>query len=187
MSGRILMMLCVIFLSACGYSFQGTKKNPLREMGVQKIYINQFKNATYRPGIEQLFSTAMVREFQKSGIFTLVNSKESADAVLNGTVRAADSSIVSSKSVTIPGTTKNVDVGAQFSSNVICDVSMEDTDGRSIFSQTVGSSKIYPGAARAGDEGSTAALVNDSEQRLAIQFLASQMMASVYQRIIDIF
>lgn len=45
----------------------------------------------------------------------------------------------------------------------------------------------HPGSAQKGDAGSTAPLVNDSEQRLAIQFLATQMMASVYQRMIDTF
>ena len=49
--------------------------------------------------------------------------------------------------------------------------------------------KIYTGALRdqPDDSGATVPLINESEQRIAIQFLASQMMASVYQRMIDTF
>jgi hypothetical protein len=56
-----------------------------------------------------------------------------------------------------------------------------------VFTRTETGNKIYPGSTRFGEAGATGPLVNDSEQRLAVQFLASQMMASTYQRMIDIF
>jgi hypothetical protein len=189
------MTTCAIalVLCACGYHFQG-RDNPLKELGVEKIYVAQFRNTTFRPGIEQLFSTAMIREIQKSRSFQLVNSEDQADAVLTGEVSGAEATLSSSKSVEIsPG--KNVDVATEYNAGVNCLISLKDRQGRLIFSQSVNGNKIFPGATDiprydlpgSRDAGATNSLVNDSEQRLAIQFLATEMMASVYQRMIDTF
>lgn len=185
--------MALLVLSACGYHFQG-RDNPLKEMGVEKVYVAQFRNNTFRPGVEQLFSTAMIREIQKSRSFQLVNSEDQADAVLAGEVSIANATLSSSKSVEIsPG--KNVDVATEYNSDVTCLITLTDRRQRVIFSQLVNGKKIFPGATDIPqanipglrDAGATNSLVNDSEQRLAIQFLASEMMASVYQRMIDTF
>lgn len=171
--------------SSCSYHFQGAK-NPLKELGVEKVYIASFENTTFRPGLEQLFSTAMIREFQKYGNFKVVNSETEADAILTGNITAADSGISNMKSFDIG---KSINVGSEFVASVNCTVELTDKFGRVIFSQNIGSSKTYSGALRStpGDSGATVPLINESEQRIAIQFLASQMMASVYQRMIDTF
>lgn len=171
-------------LSSCGYSFQA-KRNPLAQVGVQKIYIQQFRNESFRPGVEQLFSSAMVREFQKSGAFQLVRTEEEADAILTGVISGVDSAVSSPRTVTSGG--KELEVGSQFTGNVSCRVLLKDKSGREIFSQSVTGSKIYPGGIDLGDDGSTISLVNESEHRLAIQFIASQMMSSIYQRMVDTF
>lgn len=185
--------IIISVLSACGYHFQG-RDNPLKELGVEKIYVAQFRNSTFRPGVEQLFSTAMIREIQKSRSFQLVSSEEQADAVLTGEVATADATLSSSKSVDISDV-KKVDVATEYNSAVSCLITLKDRRDRVIFSQSVSGNKIFPGATdipgasstSSRDAGATNSLVNDSEQRLAIQFLASEMMASVYQRMIDTF
>jgi len=180
-----LLLLAILFtLPACSYHFQG-RDNALRELGVEKIYVAQFQNSSYRPGIEQLFSTAMIREIQKSGSFRLVNSEEEADAVMYGTVAVSDAGIASFKTQTVAG--KEMTVASDYTAGVQCTVVLKDKNGRHIFTQSISSGKVYPGAFRVGDAGTTNALINDSEERLAIQFLASQMMTSVYQRMVDTF
>jgi hypothetical protein len=171
--------------SACSYHFQGTR-NPLRELGIERIYVAGFTNGSFRPGIEQLFSTSMVREIQKSRAFRLVNDESEADAILSGAVSGADSNVSSLSSVSL-SPTKSVNVAAEFSVSVSCVIQLTDRAGRVIFTQTVSDNKTYPAVVRTGDLGSTGPLINESEQRLAIQFLAGQMMSSVYQRIIDTF
>jgi hypothetical protein len=181
-----LLALCVIpmILMGCSYHFQGVH-NPLRELGVQKIYVANFNNRTYRPGIEQMFTTAMIREIRKARAFELVDSPREADATLTGEVSSTDSSPTSPKEFTA-GTSK-LSVAVQYQASVVCNVSLRDRHERLLFSQSVSGSKIHPGVAAVGDEGAAAPLSNESEQRLAVQFLASQMMASVYQRMIDTF
>ncbi|MGE3260994.1 MAG: LPS assembly lipoprotein LptE [Bacteriovoracia bacterium] len=188
MKGKLLFLLCAIGLfSGCAYHFQD-RKNPLQKVGIEKIYVTSFKNRTYRPGVENLFTTAIIREIQKSRSFQLVNSEKEADAVLSGEVMAADTSLADQKAVVLnTELNEQVSVGTQFSASVTCDVRLTDTFGRVLFTRSETGAKIYPGATNIGDAGATNSLLNDSEQRLAIQFLASQMMASVYQRMIDIF
>lgn len=183
---RAILLPLFLALGACSYQFQGTR-NPLKDLGVQKIYVKSFKNESFRPGIEQLFTTAMVREIQKSRAFILVDTERSADAVLTGTVTSADSTISSTKSV--PLGTKSVQVASEYSANVNCSVVLTETGEAKnvIFSHSVSGSKVYPGATQTGDAGATVPLVNDSEQRIAYQFLATQLMSSVYQRMIDLF
>lgn len=181
-----ILALCVVFspLAGCAYQFQGNR-NSLKDLGVQKIYVTNFRNLSYRPGVEQLFTTAMVREIARSRAFEVVNSERDADAVLSGSVTLSES---------VPGAPKEFKVGdgrayvaGEFSANVSCSVNLVNKEGRVIFASTVSDSKVHPGAGQIGDAGATAALINDSEHRLAVQFLATQMMASVYQRMIDTF
>ncbi len=183
-----LCALCIIFLSGCAYRFQG-EHNSLRELGIQKIYVAGFRNLTYRPGIEHLFTSAMIREIGKAKAFELVNSESEADAVLMGVVSGAESTPGSTKVFKVgpTGAQRDVDVAAEYTASVACSITLTDRRKRLIFSQSVAGNKVHPGAAQIGDAGQTAPLVNDSEQRLAIQFLASQMMASVYQRMVDTF
>lgn len=182
-------MLCIIcvLLSSCAYRFQGDK-NPLKELGVEKIYIASFQNSTFRPGLEQLFSTAMVREFQKYRHFTLVGTQKEADAILDGSIVAVDAASNATKSFDLSAA-KKVNVASEYNASVSCEIVLRDRFGKVIFSQVVGSNKIYSSALgdSPSDSGATIPLVNESEQRIAIQFLASQMMASVYQRMIDTF
>jgi hypothetical protein len=181
---RSVFAIAIFISNGCAYRLQGAH-NPLRELGIQKIYVEGFRNATYRPGIEHLFTTAMIREIGRAKAFELVNEASQADAILTGTITGADSSPGSTKQIQIGSSA--VDVAAEYNASVVCAVELHDRRKRLVFSQSVSGSKIHPGSAQKGDAGATAPLINDSEQRLAIQFLASQMMASVYQRMIDTF
>jgi hypothetical protein len=172
------------FMAGCSYHFQETH-NPLVDLGIRRIYVKGFGNRTFRPGIEQYFTTAIVREIGRSKSFELVNSPEGADAVLSGIVTGADSTLSASKQFT--EVARQPSIATEYAATVSCDVVLTDRRGRQIFAQSVSGNKVHPGAAATGDAGATAPLINDSEQRLAVQFLASQMMASVYQRMVDTF
>src|SRR5262245_2403872 len=90
-SSALAICALPLILAGCGYHFQGDR-NPLQDLGIHKIYVAEFRNTTYRPGIEQFFTNAMVREIAKSKSFALASTKAEADAVLSGVVNAAESS-----------------------------------------------------------------------------------------------
>jgi hypothetical protein len=183
-----LLAACVstLSLTGCAYHFQEAR-NPLTELGIHKIYVAGFRNSTYRPGIEQYFTTAMAREIASSKSFELVNSEKDADAMLKGTVTSAEDGATATNYVKVGGNRADVPVASEFDATVNCEVRLVDRRGRQIFAQSVSSDKVHPGSGSIGDAGATASLNNDSEQRLAIEFLASQMMTSVYQRMVDTF
>jgi hypothetical protein len=185
---KTLLALCVsaASLTGCAYHFQEAR-NPLTELGIHKIYVAGFRNSTYRPGIEQYFTTAMAREIASSKSFELVSNENEADATLKGSVTAAEEGVTASNYVKVGGNRADVPVASEFDATVSCEVRLLDRRGRLIFSQSVSGDKVHPGSGAIGDVGATASLNNDSEQRLAIEFLASQMMTSVYQRMVDTF
>jgi hypothetical protein len=181
-----ILWLCVSFsLLACsGYRFQGTE-NPLKQLGIEKIYVESFKNFTYRSGLEQTFTTALIRELEKSRAFQVVSDRQKADAILVGQINTATVDPSSTKGISVAG--KDVQIASEYSASISCTIFLYDRNKRVIFNQSIGASKVHPASVQTGDAGSTAPLTNDSEQRLAYEYLATQMMASVYQRMIDIF
>lgn len=186
--GKISLFLAIsaaLGLPACGYYFQGTR-NPLKDLHIETIYVEAFTNKSYRPGIEQFFTAAMAREVEKGKAFRLVNSPKAADAIMRGVISSAEGTLSSTRQITLtPEITAQV--GAEYSASVSCSITLVDRTGKAVFGQSISDQKIYPGSVLAGNAGATVPLVNESEQRLAFQSLASQMMANLYQRMIDIF
>ncbi len=171
-------------MAGCGYHFQEAH-NPLLDLGIHRIYVAGFRNKTYRPGIEHFFTTAMVREIAHSKSFELVNSESQADAILSGEVDSTEETQTGFSAVTVAD--RSLSIASEYTASVSCSVRLRDRRGRQVFSQSITDSKAHPGSAAIGDLGATAPLNNDSEQRLAIQFVANEMMASIYQRMVDTF
>ena len=143
----VLLLCAILGLSSCAYHFQG-KKNPLKDLGIQKIYVSGFRNKTYRPGVEHLFTSAMIREIQKAGSFELVNSESEADAVLSGQVMTADSNIagslekeLSNEKVGNTEVLRKLTVASEFTAVVNCTVQLTDRSGRVIFTRSEAGSK----------------------------------------------
>ncbi len=181
----LYLAICVAPLVGCGYSLQGTK-NPLQDFGIQRIYVEGFTNRTYRPGIEQMFTTALIREIEKGGTFKLVRSPKEADAIITGVITGADSGAASTTAVNgISNTT--IQVATEYVASVTCDITLKEQNDKVIFHNGFSGTKNYTGSILTGDAGATVPLTNDSEQRLAYQFLSTDMMAGAYQRMIDLF
>ncbi|MCP4716628.1 MAG: LptE family protein, partial [Deltaproteobacteria bacterium] len=100
--------------SGCGYRL-ATPDGPLLDT-VSTIAVPYFKNKTFEPGAEALFTAAFVNEFIESRRIGVVSAQE-ADAVLRGTiVKLVDDAIA-----------YNSDDKAQhYRVHVILDVTVED-------------------------------------------------------------
>ncbi len=89
MNQKILMIrACIVFslmmLSGCGYH-TARYANPLLE-NVSSIAVPYFKNETFEPELEAIFSYAFANEFTESRRLRVV-SRQEADVVLCGTVK----------------------------------------------------------------------------------------------------
>jgi hypothetical protein len=183
---RFYLAICSVLLVACGYTLQGTK-NPLHDFGIQTIYVKGFTNITYRPGLEQMFTTAMIREIEKGGTFRLVSNPKDADAILTGVVTSAESSAATTTALTIPNSTTTIQVASEYTASISCQITLKERNNKVIFDQSFSGSKNFSGDIQTGDAGATVPTTNDSQQRVAYQFLSADLIAGAYQRMIDLF
>jgi hypothetical protein len=69
-----------IFLSACGYHFEGGGELPA---GVRNVFVGVFENRTSETGLENIFTNDLINEFTRSKRFA---GREKAEAVLSGVI-----------------------------------------------------------------------------------------------------
>jgi len=86
------LLLGSLVLQGCGYHL-AVANNPLLQ-NIATIAIPYFKNKTFEPEIEAIFTQAFVNEFVESKRLRVV-SREQADAVLLGTIKHLDEDTIS--------------------------------------------------------------------------------------------
>jgi hypothetical protein len=80
-----ILIASVAFASGCGYDLVGYDEG----FGdIRSIAIHTPSNETYEPGVEKIVADALRREFLRRGAVRVVSDPESADLVLDGSVRA---------------------------------------------------------------------------------------------------
>lgn len=85
----LMIIVSLISVSGCGYSFQ-TSNNPLlTKHGIRRIYVQSISNGTFKPGIENIVYSNLVRNITSHGRVILVHNPDHADAVLTGAVTGA--------------------------------------------------------------------------------------------------
>jgi len=84
--GKIIgiTIFCLVVVNACGYRFSGQGQFP---KGVERIFIEVFKNRTSKTGIERVVTNQVVFEFTRQREKSLASDAENADAVLKGEIR----------------------------------------------------------------------------------------------------
>jgi hypothetical protein len=87
-----MFAICLLIVS-CAYQFSGAGKMPL---GITKISVSAFDNATSETGIEIMFANDLITELGKDLRVTL-SPKDQAEAVLKGYIRSMDAETISRK------------------------------------------------------------------------------------------
>ena len=79
-------IICLFFalLFGCGYSFAPKGENI--DNRIQKVYVESFDNKTAQAGIENYVRTAFINQFIQNSRFKVVESAESADAIVKGKI-----------------------------------------------------------------------------------------------------
>lgn len=80
---QVLIIASVVLLVACGYHFAGSGRFP---GGVRHIYITMLKNRTSETGVESRFTNDLIYEFTRNREAAVADNRESADAILTGTI-----------------------------------------------------------------------------------------------------
>ena len=83
----MLLVLTSLALSACGYSFVRYGEG----LGdVRRVAIRGLTNDSFEPGVESLVSEALSHEFLRRGALRLVDTPETADLVISGSVKSVE-------------------------------------------------------------------------------------------------
>ena len=82
----LLLLIAVAMLSSigCGYALVGRGTNIPDD--VAKVFVSPFENQTTRSEIEQFITSAVSNELVTRQRFTIVNTVDSADAIIDGKI-----------------------------------------------------------------------------------------------------
>ncbi len=88
----LLFCLVLLSMSACGYNFPGQGELP---GGVKRVYVPLFSNRTAEPLLENFLSSAMSEVFARNNRMILVDDRQAAEAILEGTITSYSSRALS--------------------------------------------------------------------------------------------
>ena len=88
-SGRVdlrltSIVLLVLMLSGCGYSFSGMSKSAYPT--IQTVFVDTFTNKTSEANLDVILRTAFSNEIVRNGHFKLTSNRGEADAIFRGSV-----------------------------------------------------------------------------------------------------
>lgn len=191
-------------ISGCGYTIRSSENSPLAALGIRRIYVEPLANNTYRAGVDALATNALLKTLAREGGLRVVKSRESADAVLSGSVTLAayqkgavvTSTQLRTKSQEVNGFNlirDDVRVATTYTAQLGVSMILERTREISpkvpkrVWAADFSKSKPYSGSTQLGTLGDTSALINDSEFDQALIDLADAVSADVYQSMTAMF
>jgi Lipopolysaccharide-assembly len=91
-------IICLFFalILSCGYGF--APKGDYIDKRIQNIYVEAFDNKTAQASIENYIRTAFINQFIQNSRFKVVESAESADAIVKGKILNLNTSPLSYRS-----------------------------------------------------------------------------------------
>jgi hypothetical protein len=95
--GTIFFFLASLF--SCGYSF--APQGEYIDKRIQKVYVESFGNKTAQAEIENLVRTAFINQFITFSRLKVVESTESADAIIKGAVLNLNTAALSYRANTL--------------------------------------------------------------------------------------
>ena len=191
--GVPLIVAFALFCSACGYGFR-SRSNPWADKGVTKVYVQTLTNNTLSAGVEVPFTSALVKEFARGGRLKLVSNEADADAVIEGSVDSFGSTANSTTTVSAlapadpqaQGLTDAV-IAVEYVVNASITVRLVKRHGGRLWEQQFSRPKVYPAGNRFGLQGSTASLINSSQEAIALDEIAEFIASDVHDTMLEAF
>jgi len=90
--GALLLVSLILITAGCGYRF--SPGGEWIDSGIRTVFVDNLVNSTSEPYVEIYLRNGFEDQFRKSPRFRLAASRETADAVLKGTVSALSTSYV---------------------------------------------------------------------------------------------
>jgi len=173
MNRAVLAGLTIFLLSwvlwGCGYRLEGRETSLPPE--IQTIAVPTLANQTLEAGIENVFTTALVREFNRDRRLRLVRAKE-GDSILRGSIQDFSVSSV---------TYDDAGFVVEYRVEVTMEVSLRRVDTDEVLWQTGPIREIETYRATSN------VLTNEARKREAVEQIARELAETVHDRIVDRF
>ena len=88
----LFFTMIAVTIAGCGYRF--SPGGEWIDSGIRTVFIDNLVNSTSEPYVEIYLRSGFEDQFRKSSRFRLANSRETADAILKGTLSALSTSYV---------------------------------------------------------------------------------------------
>jgi len=160
---RVLLILCMMSLVACGYQMVGKETHV--PPGLSSIAIPTFKNKTFQPGIEIAFTQAFLNEFILDRRVKVTDRAE-ADSILEGAVVSFTA---------YPATLDASGFVLEYVMTVTVTFSLKDRAGKVLWGVNNASQTQW-------FQGSSVGPTNEAAKQVAIQKAAAAMADVILQR-----
>jgi outer membrane lipopolysaccharide assembly protein LptE/RlpB len=165
--GLAIVALGVVLAAAgCGYHLARRGTELPADVGTLAVPV--FKNETYEPGVEDLVTDALVREFERHRWVRIVPAAE-ADAVLTGVLKDF---------VTVPIAFATKDYAVEFRARARCKVQVRSRAGKVLWEDK-------DVAVDAEYEATPDIFASETNKRRAIARLAADLAEEVHDRLFD--
>jgi len=165
----ILLWMLPFFLGGCGYHFSGEVSSLPPE--IRSLYIELFANRTAEPYLENFITNQVVEEFARSRNLHLTEDRNSADAVLSGTVSRYSTSPVSFG--------RDDEITEYRSAMTVDTVLYRSSDGKALWKGNLSWTEEYP----SNDDKA----VQEDNEAAAIVVIVERLAEDLYFRIADNF
>ena len=162
-----IIVIFLIFFSACGYRFTGGGNFPA---GIRSIYVSMLENHTSETGAENIFTNDLIYEITRDNK-VILTSQDKADALLSGIIKSMNIKTISRK-----GTHSSLERRV----TIVADLKLTGPNGRVIWSANdVSANEAYDVVS---DK-----LATEQNRRNAISDLSKRLAERLYARITDNF
>ncbi len=188
-------VLFLLILQGCGYSFQHGGPSPLKEQGVERLYIQRVQNQSMVPGLEMQLLNEMQRVILIHKKITLVQSIEQADAVLMTNIETAEyGSIAGTNVESLTPTTPAYNmtgayvISTQYQAQFVCNFALHHRkSGKILWSNQLVQLAPFPGANQREVPGTTSLLINQSEFGRTLTDLMRTMVNDMHESMLALF
>jgi len=157
-----------VAVAACGYQLKGTGLSPPE--GVRTISVTVLENRTSESGIQTFITSDLAYEFTRSKVLSVVD-KETADAVLSGTVESMGVDTISHTASYGSGERRVT---------ITLNLTLKSRDGKVLWSDAAISDQE-------AFEVSGNKLVTEKNRRTAIEAISERLAEKVHNRILQDF
>ncbi len=157
-------------LAGCGYQLPGRTGTKL-PAEVRTIHVQMFENRTYRPFLEFDLANFVIGRLARSRLLRLVDHREAADAVLNGSIVLYE---------TVPISYDRQDQIREYRSRMSVEAVLRHAaDGRVLWKGVVSWAEEYPSSMDKN--------VQEINELAAIRVISQRLAEEIYTRMVDDF